>query len=176
MGGYIALELALRFPQRVQGLALLSTSARADSAEQTQLRLQQMALAQTNRFEQVIEHLLPRFLHPDHLRDDCLTGQIRQMCQRVGARDYLRQQQAIIGRRDQRAQLARIDCPTLVICGEQDQLTPMHLSEEMHAALPGSRLLRLADCGHLSALERPEACARALLEWLQLCEQNALTA
>ena len=84
-----------------------------------------------------------------------------------GVDAYLRQQRAIIGRPDSRPSLAAISCPTLVLVGEQDQGTPLALSQEMAAAISGSRLVVVPECGHLSTIERPEAVTKALVEWMQ---------
>jgi hypothetical protein len=84
-----------------------------------------------------------------------------------GVDAYLRQQRAIIGRPDSRPSLAAISCPTLVLVGEQDQGTPLALSQEMAAAISGSRLVVVPECGHLSTMERPEAVTKALVEWMQ---------
>lgn len=166
MGGYIALEIVRRYPQRVSGLALLDTSARADTAEQTRGRLSQMAQVRAGQFDSVVESLLPRFLHPSRLADPLLVDAIRAMAQRIGPEGYLRQQRAIIGRRDQRDLLASIECPTLVLCGEDDNTTPMTLAEEICRGIPKATLVGLARCGHMSPLERPLACADALRAWI----------
>ena len=69
-------------------------------------------------------------------------------------------------RPDCRAQLASVQCPTLVLVGDGDLLTPSMLSEEIAAGIAGARLVHVPDCGHLSTLERPEAVNQALVEWL----------
>ena len=79
----------------------------------------------------------------------------------------MRQQKAIMTRANSRPLLAAINCPTLVLVGAQDELTPPHLSEEMAAGIPGARLVKVPDCGHLSTLEQPEAVTRALVEWMR---------
>ena len=78
----------------------------------------------------------------------------------------MNQEEAIIGRPDGRGNLPGIICPTLVLCGRKDALTPMHLHEEMASLIPGSRLRVIDECGHLSALERPEEVTVALRDWL----------
>ena len=78
-----------------------------------------------------------------------------------------KEQMAIMSRPDARPDLPRIKCPTLVLVGEADQLTPPALSEEMAAAIPGSRLVVVPGSGHLSTLERPEAVTQALVEWME---------
>jgi pimeloyl-ACP methyl ester carboxylesterase len=69
-------------------------------------------------------------------------------------------------RTDSRPLLAAIDCPTLVLVGAQDELTPPHLADEMAAGIRGARLVKVAECGHLSTLEQPEAVTRELVAWM----------
>ena len=165
MGGYVALEIVRRAPERVAALALLDTSARPDTPEQTALRRSAIAASATD-FEAVVRSLFPRLLHPDHADDAALTGPLLEMALGVGREGYVRQQEAIIGRIDSRPTLARIACPTLVVCGREDAILPLELSEELHAGIPGSRLVVVERCGHMSAMERPEAVNAALREWL----------
>ena len=166
MGGYCALEIMRQAPARVTRLALLDTGARADSPEQTARRRGLIELAEKGDFKGVTPRLLPLFLHPDHLKDADLTGRVTAMAHRVGKDAFLRQQKAIMGRIDSRPYLARIACPTLLLCGRQDQLTPPALHEEMASLIPGALLEVIEDCGHLSAMERPDAVDAAFRIWL----------
>lgn len=166
MGGYVALAILRLAPQRVLRLALLDTSARADTPEQTAARQKLIALVGKGRFLGVSDQLMPRFIHPSRLHDRRLTERIKLMAQAVGPDGFLRQQKAIMGRPDSRPGLARIACPALVLCGRQDLVTPLDLSGEMAAAIPGARLAVIEDCGHLSALERPDAVNDELRRWL----------
>ena len=165
MGGYVALEVVRRAPERVAGLALLDTSARPDTAEQTKARRDAIA-ASASDFEAVVKALLPRLLHPRHVGDAALTEALMAMALGIGREGYVRQQEAIIGRVDSRPSLARIACPTLVLCGREDLLLPLELSEEMHAGIAGSRLVVVETSGHMSAMEQPEAVNDALRDWL----------
>ncbi|HTC18406.1 MAG TPA: alpha/beta fold hydrolase [Stellaceae bacterium] len=166
MGGYCALEIMRQDPARVTRLALLDTGARADSPEQTARRHGLIELAEKGEFHGVTPRLLPLFLHPDRLKDAELTGRVTAMAHRVGKEAFLRQQKAIMGRIDSRPHLARIGCPTLLLCGRQDQLTPPALHQEMASLIPGALLDVIEDCGHLSAMERPDAVDAALRIWL----------
>jgi pimeloyl-ACP methyl ester carboxylesterase len=166
MGGYCALEIMRQGPARVTRLALLDTGARADSPEQTARRHGLIELAEKGEFHGVTPRLLPLFLHPDRLKDAELTGRVTAMAHRVGKEAFLRQQKAIMGRIDSRPHLARIGCPTLLLCGRQDQLTPPALHQEMASLIPGALLDVIEDCGHLSAMERPDAVDAALRIWL----------
>jgi pimeloyl-ACP methyl ester carboxylesterase len=166
MGGYVAQEILREAPGRVSRVALLDSSARPDSAEQTARRKALIQLAQTGKFKGVTPRLLPLLIHPGRLVDRALTGTVMAMAERVGQAAFLRQQNAILKRPDGRPDLPRIGCPALIVCGRQDALTPPALSREIAEAIPDARLVELDECGHLSSLEQPEAVNSALEAWL----------
>ncbi|MGL4967722.1 MAG: alpha/beta fold hydrolase [Inquilinus sp.] len=167
MGGYVALDIMRRAPERVAGLALIDTSARPDTEEQSRRRRGLIALARTGKFKGVTPRLLPLLLHPARLEDPVLTGRVMAMAARIGRDAFLRQQTAILGRPDSRPDLPRIGCPTVVVCGRQDELTPLPVSQEMAGLIPGAELVVVEDSGHLSTMERPEAVNAALAAWLE---------
>ena len=167
MGGYVSLEVMRQAPERVERLALLDTSARADTPEQTEARLALIELARDDRFDEVWRGLLPKVVHPDRLEEPGLRSAVREMAHAVGPAGFERQERAIIGRPDSRGDLQAISCPTLVLCGRDDALTPPYLHEELAEGINGARLVQVDHCGHLSTLERPEAVTRAMREWLE---------
>jgi pimeloyl-ACP methyl ester carboxylesterase len=89
------------------------------------------------------------------------------MAAETGVEAFVRQQRSIMQRPDARSQLASIKCPTVVLTGDSDVLTPPNLAKEMAEGITGSRLVIVPDCGHLSTLERPDAVNTALIAWLQ---------
>jgi pimeloyl-ACP methyl ester carboxylesterase len=125
-----------------------------------------IALADRGEFKAVSPRLLPLFVHEDRLADPRLIGEITAMAESVGKDAFLRQQKAIMGRPDSRPGLPKIGCPTLVICGRQDALTPIELREEIAGLMPGADLVLIDDCGHLATMERPDAVNAALRAWL----------
>ena len=167
MGGYVALEIIRQAPARVAKLALLDTSARADTPEAIATRHAQMALAASGRLGQVVEAQFERLVHPLHRTDPQLREANRLMAEDVGPEAFVRQQNAIIGRPDSRPTLTTISCPTLVLVGEQDQLTPLDRAVEMAHGIRGAELVTVPECAHLSTLEQPRAVTRALLGWLE---------
>jgi pimeloyl-ACP methyl ester carboxylesterase len=165
MGGYVAFEMLRQAPERVARLALLDTSARADTEEQSRRRRALMGLTRTGLFKGVTPRLLPQLLHPSRL-DTPLAGEVMEMAERVGRDAFLRQQEAILGRPDSRPGLPAIRVPTLVAVGEEDTLTPPTLAEEMAGLIPGAVLKRIPGCGHLPPMEDPPAVTALLREWL----------
>jgi pimeloyl-ACP methyl ester carboxylesterase len=166
IGGYIGFELLRQAPARVTRLALLDTSARSDTPEQSARRGALIEQARAGRFGEVADLLYPALVHPDRLTDHALRAQVRGMAEETGAEAFIRQQTAIMNRIDSRPHLAAIGCPTLVLVGDADQLTPPERAQEIAAAIPRARLVVVPASGHLSTLEQPERVNAALLEWL----------
>ncbi len=167
MGGYVAQEILRQAPGRVERLALFDTNARADSKEQTERRKSLIAMARGGQFAEVMPMLAPALLHPRHAADPAMCALLGAMAEAVGPTGFERQQLAIMGRPDGRADLSAIRCPTLVACGRQDALTPYDLHKEMADAIPGARLEVIEDAGHLTPIEQPQAVSTLLRTWLQ---------
>lgn len=166
MGGYVALEIMRQAPERVLGLCLMDTSARPDTPESTANRKQLMAQAEIN-FQIVLDTLMPKLLHPSRMRYSSLVDSVYAMGHRVGKDAFIRQQRAIIGRIDSRPTLPAISCPALVMCGREDQLTPVELHEEMAAAIPEATLAVIGKCGHLVTMGQPKLSSGAMRVWLE---------
>lgn len=166
MGGYVALELLRQAPERVIKLALLDTNARADTPEQTANRKAAVDLARQGRMRAVMAAVLPRLIHPDRLADGDLVESLHAQAERVGVEGYARQQAAIMARPDSRPFLPAIACPTLVLCGRQDALSPPEIHAEMADAIPNARLAVIEECGHIAAQERPHAVTALLRDWI----------
>lgn len=166
MGGYIAFEILRRAPERVDRLALLDTQARADTEEARALRRQQIDIAAKGGFDRIPALQIPRLLADAHVDDPALVALVRRMAADTGAEAFVRQQTAIMNRPDSRPDLAGIRCPTLVLVGAEDKITPVDLAREMHEGIAGSRLDIVEGAGHLSTIERPDAVTAAMRDWL----------
>ena len=166
MGGYIAFAMLRQAPDRIAKLALLDTSARPDTAEQSAGREKFIGMAEGGKLNDIVETLTPRFLHRNHLGDEALKRVVRDMAADTGADAFVRQQRAIMSRPDSRPLIASIRCPTLVLVGDGDELTPPELAREICTGISGARLVVVPECGHLSTIEKPDAVNAALAEWL----------
>ena len=166
MGGYVAFEIMRRAPARVTRLALLDTSARPDTPEAGERRRALIRMAQRGEFRGVSPRLLPQWVHPERMKDPDFVARATEMTRRVGRDAFVRQQTAIMHRPDSRPGLAAIGVRTLVLCGRQDEATPVDRHREIAADVPDSRLVVVEECGHLAPMERPAEVSAALRTWL----------
>ena len=164
MGGMLALEVQRQAPQRVRALALLASSARPDTPELIQLRSDAIVLFEQGRMREVLQANLAFAFDPAHVSK--LASAYLAMVERAGAAQLIAQNRAVMARPDSRPWLAGIRCPTLVVCGQSDLLTPPEHSREIAAAIPGARLELIARCGHLLTWEQPGQVNRLLADWL----------
>lgn len=167
MGGYLAQEVMRQAPERVTKLALLDTSFYPDTPEQSAYRRGLIELSAKGEFKGVTSRLLPMLIHESRFEDEELTGTIFNMAESVGKDAYLRQQHAIMTRPDGSDDLANITCPTLILCGREDALTPLRVHEKMADRIPNAHLVVVEDCGHLAPLERPRTVSAVMRYWLQ---------
>lgn len=166
MGGYVSMEILRRAPERVERVALVSTTARPDLPEQTERRRALMEVARAGGLARILPAVLASMVPAFHAEGP-VAELFQAMADSVGLEGFLRQQNAIIGRVDSRPALPAVRCPALVVVGRDDTLTPPDRAEEMAGLIPGAKLVRIARCGHLSAVEQPQAVSAALAMWLQ---------
>jgi pimeloyl-ACP methyl ester carboxylesterase len=167
MGGMIAMEAVRQAPARIAGLALLGTSARPESDEMRAIRENAVRLFAEGRAAEVIEPNVHFAFHPDHATDRQLTGDYLEFVLRVGADQLIAQNRAVMARPDARKHLGAVKCPTLVMGGDADQLTPFDNAEEIAGLIPAARLVKVPRCGHMLTMEQPEIVNSALVRWLQ---------
>ena len=167
MGGILALEVFRQAPERVAGLALLGSSARADTPQTLRLRAEAIAMFEAGRMQEVLQANLAFVFHPQNQSNSELMSAYFSMVGRAGAAQLVAQNRALMARPDSRALLASIRCPLLVACGDSDLLTPLECSQEIAAAVPGAALHVLPECGHLLTWERPEAVSGLLQQWVE---------
>ncbi len=167
MGGYVAFEIMRQAPERVRKLALLDTTARPDTPEQTERRKMQFEMVKAGRFAEIPGMLFPALVHANRRNDTALRALVDDMFFALGPDAHMRQQTAIMGRPDSRPSLSAFRCPVLVLAGDGDELTPPAVAKEIADAIAGARLVIAPDCGHLSTLEQPDFVSRTLVEWLR---------
>jgi 3-oxoadipate enol-lactonase len=172
MGGYIALQAALRVPRRIQGLVLADTRSQADTEQGRRNRLDAIKGIEADGLQPFAEESLRKVFAPGTLaRGLPCVDAIRRTILKSDPRGVCFASRAIMSRADTTALLPRIAAPALVLCGEHDGLTPPAVGEDMARAIPGGRFARVPDAGHLSSIENPRAFNRELLGFLNSLPQ-----
>lgn len=165
MGGYVAREIALLAGERVQGLVLISTSARGTPPDEQALNVQRVRLAQHARFNGLSREAIERALAPSRRQDTAIIERIRGMSRALGKDVFIRQLGIV--REDGLLDCGRIACPALVVACDSDQLRSLDEAQEMAAALPDAQLEILKDCGHMAPLEAPGRLSEVIEYWIR---------
>jgi len=170
MGGRVALEMARLAPERIAKLALLDTGLTPRPEDATGLaeqrqRLELLAVARAQGMGAMAQRWVRGMVHPDQI-DTPVFKAIVAMVERKTPDIYQAQIQALLERPDARPVLSRLRCPTLLLCGRQDNWSPLSRHEQMHAMVPGSELVVVEDSGHMTTMEQPAAVNAALRRWI----------
>lgn len=163
MGGYISLALAARHRARLERLILADTRAAADSDVARAGRADALALVAKQGVAALVERQLAVLLSPaasEGVRDQ-VRGLGRQTPEGVSAGI-----RALRDRPDRQAELSAINCPTLVIVGTEDKISPPAEMAGITSAISGARLVEIAGAGHLSNLEKPSEFTTAIANFI----------
>ena len=163
MGGYVALAFAARHRDRLDGLILADTRAAADSDATRAGRADALALVETQGVEALVERQLAVLLSPS--AGDQVRNRVRTLG-RQKAEGVCAGIRALRDRPDRRSDLPSITCPTLVIAGADDKISPRAEMSEIAQAIPGARLTEIAGAGHLSNLEKPSEFVAAIANFI----------
>lgn len=166
LGGMLAVEIMQIAAERVTRLALLDTGMRSQNEGERAIRRARIRLADEGHFQLVLGMQMTRFIPAYRLPDKALVDEVIAMCGEIGVEIYKRQEELAAIRADRRPDLPKIACPTMVVCGRDDAATPLFLSEEIAAAIPGSELVVVEGCGHLVTMEKPGETNAILTRWL----------
>ncbi|XAS74512.1 alpha/beta fold hydrolase [Micrococcaceae bacterium Sec5.1] len=163
MGGYVALEIALRKTGRVKALALFNTSAIAAPEDRRKNSESLISLVNSGGFLEAITRTAPAVSRgiPEVQRV------VEAMTEELGEQVFVDQQRAVMDRSDRRSELASMDCRTLVVGAAEDIITPPALSEDLAGRLPDARFVLIQESGHFVPLEQPKAAATALQAFLR---------
>jgi non-heme chloroperoxidase len=168
MGGYQALAFYRLYPELVDSLVLCDTRANADSPEVFAGRQQFRKAVMEKGSEEAATRMVPNFFAPETYESNpSLVEKTRASIVRQTPDDISEAMRAIAERGDSTELLTEISCPTLIINGIDDRVTPPETAATMHALIPGSKLELIPDAGHLSNLEQPAMFNGILLEHLQ---------
>jgi 3-oxoadipate enol-lactonase len=165
LGGMTGLGLALDHPDRLLSLACCDARASGNEAYR-QSWTDRMALVQAQGIEAVVEPSLSRwFAEGFRTADPARAALVAEMVRGTSAAGYCGAGAALQGL-DYGPRLGEIRLPVLYLVGDEDQGAPPAVMREMQAATPGARFVEIPRAGHLSAIEQPEAVAKALRDFL----------
>jgi len=167
LGGYVALAFYHNYPERVRGLVLANTKHQADTPEQRRVRQALITVAKNKGAGTVASLLVPK-LFGAHTFDNnpALPLFITRQIEATAPASIVAASLAMADRQDSTDLLPKIHCPTLIITGEQDTLTPPALAHEMAAQIPQATVRILPQAGHLSNLEQPAVFNQVLTEYV----------
>ena len=168
MGGYLAFAFFRRYPERLKGLVLTSTRASADSPQGKANRDLAAEAARQDGVGAIAEKMLPLILAPETaVSQPELVEHVREIMLSTSLEGVLGDLAALKERPDSTPDLSRINLPTLVVHGDQDQIIPYQEAHAMHDAIPGSLWELVPAAGHLPCLENPAVFNQALRSFVQ---------
>ena len=169
MGGYIAFELLRRHRKLVRALILMNTRAESDPAEVKRQRDEMIRMVQEKGTGALADRLVPLLLAPGSLSAmPQVVEHLKAMISGNPAAGVVGALEAMKARSDSTALLSRIDVPTLVVAGSDDQLIPGEHSRSLAQAIPGARFALIPEAGHLTPMEQPTVTGRAVGEFLRV--------
>lgn len=162
MGGYVALALAVHCPTQVASLILADTKAAPDAPKARAGREEALALVSSQGVSAFADGMVAKLLSP-HAHQDVQrsTRQLMNQPQHT----ILTALKALRDRPDRRPDLPSVTAPCLVLGGAFDTISPPSEGREIAAALPNAKFVEIADAGHLTNLEAPEAFAQIVTEF-----------
>ena len=168
MGGIVASEIARLASERVLAMALLDTNLGVADDLQLRTRRRWASDVRSGRFAQVVEELVPALT----ISPEAHGPLIVEMATAVGPAGFLRQNEALLHRRDQLSSVSRFQGPILIACGSDDRLCSPRVHADLAARFAHARLLVVEQAGHLSSIDQPVALTRGLTDWLDDLNRN----
>jgi 3-oxoadipate enol-lactonase len=174
MGGMIAQEFALQYPQRVRSLILGSTAAGGPHAVPAQPEALEALLRRDVAPEESKEAIIPFIYDPATPRERIDEDMVIRMKWYPTPQGYMGQLQGIFGW-EAYSRLAQIMAPTLVIHGESDRLVPPANARLIAERIPDAKLVLIPHASHIFETDQPAAAHHAILEFLAAQQPRAQT-
>lgn len=167
MGGFIALNAMKRFPDRFEALILCDTQCIADTPEVKEKRYKTINEIEADGVANFNEGFIKSVFHKDSITNKKeLVEQLRSVVFANSEHVIIQGLIALADRSETCSILDEITIPTLIICGREDEVTPLAQSEFMNKAIEGSVLHVIDNAGHVSNLEQPDEFNKHLHDFL----------
>ena len=164
MGGYVSLAFAARHKQRLERLILADSRAAPDSDAARAGRADALALVDAQGVPALVERQLVALLSPG--ASEAVRAQVRSIGNGQRPAGVKGGICALRDRPDRQNELSAIACPTLLVVGKEDKISPPAEMAAMASAIPGSRLVEIGAAGHLSNLENPTDFVAAVTSFI----------
>lgn len=164
-GGYVALAMLERYPERVEGIAMLCTAPFADTPEQKGMRAKAAEKARSGNYVEMIAAQAAHAFHPESLKNETLMAARAAMVEDYGVDRFVAHMQAVAARPDRQALLDG-SRPTLIMSASHDKVFTPKSVQAYGEAIPGAKLVCIEDAGHLAPMERAEEVAKVLHGWV----------
>ena len=167
VGGYVVFALLRHAPAYARGLILADTRPQADAPAALDGRKKMLALVSSEGPDAIAAEMMPKLLGETTRRDrPDVVARVNAMIRENTSTGIAGAITAMMNRPDSTPLLSTIRCPTLVVVGSEDTLTPPAVSEEMARAIPGAQLSVIEGAGHLANLERPDVFTETVATFL----------
>jgi len=165
MGGYVALQYALTYPERIKSLVLVASSAKGLQEEELKMREYSLQYLKEMAYNGISQTRIKQMLHPSQLHRTDVVNTIKEMDKTLGKEVLIAQLEATSKRISLLDQLSTLTFPVLMIGSTADQIVPITDLLEMYPLLEEGKLTQMEGCGHMIPLEKPEELAAALNDW-----------
>lgn len=166
MGGYVVMEMMRQAPERIAGVLLMDTKAEADGEPARARRLEIAAGVESGGMAPwVITLFAPLLGQTTRSENPALATEVRQVIEGANPHAVAWAQRAMAVRQDSRGTLTNWHKPALVIVGQEDELSPVAMANQMAELLPQGELAIIDAAGHLAAWERPGDVAEVIASW-----------
>jgi pimeloyl-ACP methyl ester carboxylesterase len=173
MGGYVAMNAQKRAPGRFEALILCDTQCVADTAEGKKKRYQSIDEINAEGVKNFAEGFIQKvFCKESHSSKKDVVNQLKEVIYSTSPRMITQGLKALAERRETCSTLCKVDVPTLIICGKEDEMTPVIQSEYMKQNIDGSMLQVIENAGHVSNLEQPEAFNKHISDFLAMLNNH----
>ena len=174
LGGYIALNAVLKYPDRFDGLILNDTQCIADTPEIKENRCNAIIRIKEKGVEQYADEIIKNlFAQETFTKNKNVIDAVKEMIISTPKQSLCNTLHALAERKETCTQLHEINIPVLIMVGKEDKITPIAAARQMHELILNSKLEIIQQAGHLSNLEDPAAFNTHLVKFLELVDKKS---
>lgn len=163
MGGYVTLAFARLFPDRLMGIGLVGSKPGPDSPDKRAGRREMVDAIRREGMQAVVDRMLTNLT-----RDADVANQISKIMMKTSTQAGIGATLGMAEREDSTAMISELNIPGLVMVGTDDPFAPLEPAIELVQKMKNARLVKIYGAGHMMMMERPEAVAAGINDFLAL--------